>query len=135
MQGHNRMADLVNTWRRAKHAEDQAREARFDTESEMMTLIDHKLEGTTYAFANDEGSLRVRTGLKRNWSQRHLKEASDEIATAVFPFRYDFREDRERSKYIENNEPGIWKAISPGLTLKPKKPYFFYQEDEDNDGI
>ena len=135
MRGHNRLWDLVDTWRKAKHSEDQAREARFDTEAEMMTLIDAKTEGTSYVLMDDDGAMRVRTGMKRNWLQRHLKEVSDEIATAVFPFRFDFHEARERSKYIENNEPGIWKAISPGLTLKPKKPYFFYQEDEDNDGI
>tara|TARA_R100000808_G_scaffold16022_1_gene36471 strand:- start:105 stop:500 length:396 start_codon:yes stop_codon:yes gene_type:complete len=131
MQGHNRLWDLVNTWRRAKHAEDQAREARFDCESEMMTLIDTKPEGTSWVLEDGDGSMKVRTGMKRNWSQRILKEASDEIAPAVFPFRFDFREERERSKFIENNEPEIWKVISPGLTLKPKKPYFFYQEDDD----
>jgi hypothetical protein len=134
MRGHNRLWELVDTWRKAKSAEDQAREARFEIEDEMMTLIDHKLEGTTHVLMDDDGALRVRTGMKRNWSQHHLKEVSDEIATAVFPFRFDFHEDRERSKYIESHEPEIWKTISPGLTLKPKKPYFFYQENDD-DGI
>ena len=103
-----------------KAEEAAVRAERIKTEQEIVGLLADELKehGTT----NIHG-LKIVTGYNRKWDQEQLAElVARQIPIKLFPFKTEYKEDRAKSKYIENNEPEVWAEIQKALTLTPKKP-------------
>lgn len=68
--------------------------------------------------------VKINFGMENKWDQSILDEIRFEVPDDLWPFKAVWKEDGKRVKFLENNEPDIWKVIETALTVQPKRPYF-----------
>lgn len=117
----NDLETLAHQWREAKAAETAANKARIEIESQMIALTGCKEEGSQ---THDAGALKVTiTGkLNRTLDRALWSEIERTIPKALRPVEYVPRLDTKGLRYLENNEPDIYRTIAKALTVKPGKP-------------
>jgi len=125
------LSNMISHWHSLKNLEGYYNDERLKTEEAIQShLRKHNLwkESGTMNFDN----LKIRSALKRKWSQRHLAEikAKHQLTATKFPFYIEYKELKGQSDYLEAKEPQVWEKLSPALLVYPTKPYFFAPDRE-----
>lgn len=117
----NELHELAEEWRKAKRAESQAKKRRVEIEARIIALTGCKEEGST---THDAEGLKITiTGkLTRSLDQAAWEQIAPSIPEAMRPVVYKPALDLKGLRYLENNEPEIYRQIAPALTIKPAKP-------------
>jgi hypothetical protein len=116
-----KLAKLATDWRESKRAEENARDARLRIEQEILEQTGCKEEGSQ---THDAGDWRITvTGkLKRKLNADKWREIEDSIPEALRPVEYKPALDTAGLRYLENNEPDIYRQICQAIETKPAKP-------------
>ena len=115
----NRTAeDAAADWMDAKNAEIKANKARIVAEEEMISLLEVKQEGAT---SHQIGPYKITlTGrLNRKVDLDILDKL--QIPANLIPIKMKRELDVTGVKYLENNEPEIYKLFTKAMTVEPAK--------------
>jgi hypothetical protein len=115
------LSRLTDELRAARQTEEAAKAHRIRLEEsilrhpEVAGLV--KDDGTATV-----GDVRITSRLARKWDQVQLAGLAREIGDAYWPFRAEWKEDRQASKVLEERFPDLWDRLRAALTLTPAKP-------------
>lgn len=112
---------LANEWRNAKRAEDDARKARIAVEESIISHTGCKEEGSQ-TFEAGEWKVRVTGKLNRTLDQAAWESIAPTIPEAMRPVEYAPKLDTKGLRYLENNEPEVYKRVCEAIVTKPGKP-------------
>lgn len=112
---------LAAEWRAAKKAENDARNQRVDIESRIIELTGHKEEGSQTHEAGD-WKVSVTGKLNRKLDPAKWAEIEDSIPEDLRPVRYNPSLDTKGLRYLEQNEPDVYKRVAQAIETKPAKP-------------
>lgn len=112
---------LANEWRNAKRAEDDARKARIAVEESIISHTGCKEEGSQ-TFEAGEWKVRVTSKLNRTLDQAAWESIAPTIPEAMRPVEYAPKLDTKGLRYLENNEPEVYKRVCEAIVTKPGKP-------------
>ena len=112
---------LADEWRNAKRAEDDARKARIAVEESIITHTGCKEEGSQ-TFEAGEWKVRVTGKLNRTLDQAAWESIAPTIPEAMRPVEYAPKLDTKGLRYLENNEPDVYKRVCEAIVTKPGKP-------------
>lgn len=123
---HALMAELAGFKRQKKALE----VAISETERLILQNIETKEEGTVVHVAGDY-KLTASFKLNRTLDQKLWSSIQEQIPAHLRPVRVKYEVDTKGIRYIQNNEPDIYKKIVPALTVKPAKPYLKLEDLDD----
>ena len=112
---------LANEWRNAKRAEDDARKARIAVEESIISHTGCKEEGSQ-TFEAGEWKVRVTGKLNRTLDRAAWESIAPTIPEAMRPVEYAPKLDTKGLRYLENNEPEVYKRVCEAIVTKPGKP-------------
>ena len=115
----NRTAeDAAADWMDAKNAEIKANKARIVAEEEMISLLEVKQEGAT---SHQIGPYKITlTGRLNRKVDLDILDTLN-IPADLIPIKTKRELDVTGVKYLENNEPEIYKTLAKALTIEPAK--------------
>lgn len=98
-------------------------------------------EGAIYIAAGElpeEGTVhctgvKISLGFYQKWADEELQKAETvwpQVSNLPFPFKKTYKADSKAINYLRENAPSAYDAISPALTLTPKKPSFQLTDKE-----
>ena len=125
--GANDMADqqtlenLADEWRNAKRDEEEARQSRIAIEQQIINVTGCKEEGSETHRAGDR-KVRVTGKLNRTLDQAAWESIAPTIPEAMRPVEYAPKLDTKGLRYLENNEPEVYKRVCEAIVTKPGKP-------------
>ena len=105
----------------AKAEEDKAKAKRIELEEELIGLVGQKQEGSkTHTIG--EYKITITGVLKRkiDWDMFDAAIAA-KIPESLQPVKIKRELDETGVKFLENNEPQIYKVLLPALTIEPGK--------------
>ena len=115
------LESLAEQWRAAKKAENAARNERVDIESRIIEITGHKEEGSQTHEAGDwKVSVTGKLNRKLDADAWHMIE--DSIPEDLRPVRYSPSLDTKGLRYLEQNEPDVYKRVAQAIETKPAKP-------------
>lgn len=111
---------LSAAWMNAKKAEKKANEERVQIEEKIIALIGSKEEGSTTA-KTDFFKVTTTGALDRKIDDDRalFEELPEEFAKRLLKWKADLSITELR--YLQNNEPAIYKIVEKHLTTKPRK--------------
>ena len=115
----NRTAeDSAAEWMDAKNDEIAANKRRVEIEEELAGFLSHKAEGAT---SHQIGPYKVTlTGrLNRKVDYDVLEKLN--IPAALLPIKYKPELELKGVRYLEDNEPEVFKTFSKAMTIEPAK--------------
>ena len=116
----NNMTPLLDAWIEAKATEQGANRRRLEIEKEITSALETKKEG---AITHEVGGYKVT--LTQNLSRKIDVDMWDEVAIhvphAMAPVKVKYEVDAKKLKYLQNNEPEIWRKIATAFTTTPAK--------------
>ena len=112
---------LANDWRESKRTEENARDARLRIEQEILGQTGCKEEGSQTHDAGDY-KITVTGKLNRKLNADKWREIEDSIPEALRPVEYKPSLDARGLRYLENNEPDIYRQVCQAIETKPAKP-------------
>lgn len=114
---------LAAAWTDAKNGEKAANARRLEIEKEMVSILGSKVEG---AETHEGMSLAITiTGtLNRKVDDEKLAEVFPLIPEAIRArlFKVEPKLVMSELRYIENNEPAVYKLVAAAITTTPAKP-------------
>jgi len=114
---------VAQALRDAKAAEDSARASRIAAEEAVIALIGVKEEGTTTV---KTCFFKVSTvgKLNRSLDEAAFRSIADDIPAAFRDRLVRWKPELVAAevRYIEHNEPDVYRVIAQALTVKPAKP-------------
>lgn len=117
---------LTSKWLEYKQLEAEANRKRLEVEQEICQLAKENIPAQGTATL---GSIKITTGFDRKWDVEILTQIYKKTPPA-FPFKIDWKEDRNKSKKLEVDKPEIMALFVPALTIREKKPAFAYAGDK-----
>ena len=115
-----KLAALAEQWRQAKMTEEGAKEERIDIENRIIALTGHKDEGSQTVKAGDH-KIVVTGKINRTLDRAAWEQIAGEVPEALRPVEYAPRLDTKGLRYIQNNEPDIYRLVCQAVTAKPGK--------------
>ena len=112
---------LADEWRKAKRAEDDARKARIAVEESIISHTGCKEEGSQ-TFEAGEWKVRVTGKLNRTLDRAAWESIAPTIPEAMRPVEYAPKLDTKGLRYLENNEPEVYRRVCEAIVTKPGKP-------------
>lgn len=110
-------------WREAKVAEDVARERRIAAEAELAELIGVEAEGST---KRETPWFNVTTTGKvnRTLDPTALDAVREHVPAPIFDRVIQYRPqlNLRELRYVEANEPDVYRELARAITAKPAKP-------------
>lgn len=115
-----KLAAACEDWLRCKVAEDAANKERLEIEGIIVSLTGHREEG---AETHEAGpyKLTVTGRMTRTWDLEQLEQILPGIPEELWPVRTKREVDLNGIRWIEDNEPEVYRAITQALTVKPAK--------------
>lgn len=113
---------LVENLRLAKSNAEAANKALTEAQLAVFEATKDKLpeKGTTYFTG-----VKIVTGFYDKWDQDKLLKLQETwTANLKFPFKTEFKPDAVAMKYVKENAPSAYDALTAALTLTDKKPTF-----------
>jgi hypothetical protein len=102
----------------AKQAEKEAEAKRIALEEELVAVLGKRDEGSkTHTVGNYKVTITGRVNRKIDWEM--FDELSSKIPESLWPVKRTL--DVTGVKYLANNEPTLYKVLSPALTVEPAK--------------
>ena len=103
---------------KAKQAEREAEERRIALEEELVAVLGKREEGSkTHAVGSYKVTITGRITRKIDWEL--FDQVSSKIPETLWPVKRTL--DVTGVKYLANNEPQLYKVLSPALTVEPAK--------------
>lgn len=103
---------------KAKQAEREAEERRIALEEELVAVLGKREEGSkTHAVGSYKVTITGRINRKIDWEL--FDQVSSKIPETLWPVKRTL--DVTGVKYLANNEPQLYKVLSPALTVEPAK--------------
>ena len=122
--------EIAVDWIAAKTEEKDANAKRIAFEEELIQLLGSKEEGTT---SHDVGNfkIKIRGNLKRkiDW-ERFDTEVASKLPASLQPVKIKREVDDAGVRYLQNNEPQLYRLLSTVLTVEPAKTYVEIKEME-----
>jgi hypothetical protein len=115
--------ELARAWFTAKRAEDQAKANRLLIEERLATVVERKDEGSTTQ-KTEAWKAAVTFKLKRTMDAAMWDTIAPTIPVNLHPIKVKRELDEKGLKYLQQNEPEIYKKIAPCITVEPAKPSF-----------
>lgn len=114
------LEQLAAQWRKSKSAEDDARKTRIAIEEQIMQLTGCKEEGSQ---THDAGDWKVRvTGkLTRKLDADAWAKIEPRIPESLRPVQYRPVLDTKGLRYLQNNEPDVYRLVAQAIETKPAK--------------
>ena len=112
---------LAECWLAAKRSEDSAREDRVCIEEEIIALTGCREEGSQTHDAGD-WKITVTGKLTRKLDADAWARIEPIIPEAMRPVKYVPTLDITGLRYLENNEPDIYRLVAKAIETKPAKP-------------
>ena len=112
---------LAESWRAAKRAEESAREERVRIEEEIIALTGCMEEGSQ-TYAAGDWKITVTGKLTRKLDADAWARIESSIPEAMRPVKYAPSLDTKGLRYLENNEPDIYRLVAKAIETKPAKP-------------
>ena len=105
----------------AKAEEAKATAKRIELEEELIALVGKKEEGAqTHTIGDFKVTITGRLNRKIDW-KTFDESISSKIPESLHPVKVKRELDETGVKYLENNEPQLYKLLSKALTIKPAK--------------
>ena len=103
---------------KAKQAEREAEEKRIALEEELVAVLGKRDEGSkTHTVGSYKVTITGRINRKIDWEL--FDQVSSKIPETLWPVKRTL--DVTGVKYLANNEPQLYKVLSPALTVEPAK--------------
>jgi hypothetical protein len=103
---------------KAKQAEREAEERRIALEEELVAVLGKREEGSkTHTVGSYKVTITGRINRKIDWEL--FDQVSSKIPETLWPVKRTL--DVTGVKYLANNEPQLYKVLSPALTVEPAK--------------
>ena len=112
---------LAESWRAAKRAEESAREERVRIEEEIIAITGCREEGSQ-TYAAGDWKITVTGKLTRKLDADAWARIESSIPEAMRPVKYAPILDTKGLRYLENNEPDIYRLVAKAIETKPAKP-------------
>lgn len=112
---------LAESWRAAKRAEERAREERVRIEEEIIAITGCREEGSQTHDAGD-WKITVTGKLTRKLDADAWARIEPSIPEAMRHVKYVPSLDTTGLRYLENNEPDIYRLVAKAIETKPAKP-------------
>ena len=111
-------ADAASDWMDAKSQEIAANKRRIEIEEEILSLVTSKTEGSeSYQVGPYKVTLTGRLNRKVDWDM--LPKLG--IPEDMLPLKHKPELDLKGLRYLESNEPEIYKTFCKALTVEPAK--------------
>lgn len=105
----------------ARLEEEFATAKRIALEQELIDLVGAKKEGAqTHTIGDFKVTITGRLNRKIDW-KTFDESISSKIPESLHPVKVKRELDETGVKYLENNEPQLYKLLSKALTIKPAK--------------
>lgn len=104
----------------AKSAEDAAKKQRVELEEELVNLVGKKDEGSQTHKIGDY-KVTITGKLTRSLDKKVWADIEQQIPHALRPVEYKPSLDTKGLKYLEDNEPEVFRAVSSAVTVKPAR--------------
>lgn len=113
--------EIANELFAAKLAEKEANERRVALEEELIGLVGAKEEGAqTHTIGDYKITITGKLNRKLDWEMFDASIAA-KIPESLQPVKIKRELDETGVKYIQNNEPQLYKLLAKALTIKPAK--------------
>lgn len=110
--------EIANDLFEAKRVEREAEEKRIALEEELIAVLGKRDEGAkTHAVGDYKITITGRVNRKIDWDAFDV--VSSKIPESLWPVKRQL--DVTGVKYLENNEPALYKVLAPALTVEPAK--------------
>lgn len=110
--------EIANDLFEAKRVEREAEEKRIALEEELIAVLGKRDEGAkTHTVGDYKVTITGRVNRKIDWEL--FDRVSSKIPETLWPVKRQL--DVTGVKYLENNEPALYKVLSPALTVEPAK--------------
>jgi hypothetical protein len=118
-----RLDTLCLALMRAKENEEQARETRVAIESEIVSLVEARDEGSVTT-TGEQFKASVTFTVNRTIDREAVLALRDQVPSALFFRAFDYRPAivLEGLRYLRNNEPDTYALLAQAITAKPGKP-------------
>lgn len=98
-----------------------AKERRIKLEQELIDIVGARKEGAqTHTIGVYKVTITGKLNRKINW-ELFDQSIAGKIPASLHPVKIKRELDETGVKYIENNEPQIYKLLAPALTVEPAK--------------
>lgn len=112
------LEDAAADWMDAKKEEIAANKRRVEIEEELLSFLQAKIEGReSHQIGPYKVTLTGRLNRKVEWDMLHKLN----IPENLIPVRNKPELDLKALRYLENNEPELFKLFSKILTIEPAK--------------
>jgi len=115
------LTELAAQWLSAKDAEKRIRDKRVEIEKEIMMITGCKEEGSKTHQAGDY-KITVTGKLTRKLDVPKWNDVEEKIPEALRPVTYKPTLDTKGLRYLEDNEPDVFRIIADAIETKPAKP-------------
>jgi hypothetical protein len=115
---------LAELWRQTKAAEDQHRKDRIDLECAMLKITGGRDEGSETT-RTDHYKITTTGRLSRvmDW-KKWDEQVAEHVPTDLHPVKTERKLDVKGCKWLELNEPDIWRIVAQCIATKPGKTGF-----------
>jgi hypothetical protein len=111
-------ADAASDWMDAKNQEVAANKRRLEIEEEILSLVTSKTEGSeSYQVGPYKVTLTGRLNRKVDWDM--VEKLG--VPSALNPVKHKPELDLKGLRYLESNEPEIYKTFCKAMTIEPAK--------------
>ena len=111
-------ADAASDWMTAKNMENEANKLRLEAEAELVKFLGAKTEGAeSHQIGPYKATITGKLNRKVDWDAFHKMDFPTELA----PVKYKPELDSKGFRYLESNEPELFKRFGTVLTIEPAK--------------
>jgi len=112
---------LASQWLEAKRSEEKARDARVKIEQWIIEITGCKEEGSQTHKAGDQ-KITVTGKLNRKLYAGKWEEIKKAIPEQLHPVKYNPTLDLKGLRWLEENEPTLYRYVTQAIETKPAKP-------------
>lgn len=105
----------------AKNAEDDAKQKRIELEEALIAIVGKKDEGSQTHKIGDY-KVTITAKLTRTLDKNVWAKVENAVPESLRPVEYKPSLDLKGLRYLELNEPEVFKLVSTAVTVKPAKP-------------
>lgn len=121
MKSQASLHQAMQDWLSAKAVEDNAKEARIAAEEAVVAILGCKEEGSEthkqYGY-----KVTITGRVNRTIDQSAWDSVADKIPSHLSPIKYKPALDLKGLRYLQQNEPGIYRIAAEAITATPGKP-------------
>ena len=124
------IAEMASMWLQIKSTIRNATGALHALEQDMLPFLEQKDYGQA---TTEAGDFRVKVRNSKNYKvdKEVLEEVARDVDPRLIPLKTKTEIDATQIRYLELNEPQIWRRISEAFTSTPAKPGFVVERVEE----